>query len=397
MSVNLRQNRLSLLLATLASAVVTAPLAAAASQSRLDSVETVQGQELTGSFFIRIRFDPAVLPLDSDIINGLVASVAVAGRASDEVFSSRLDRPSVELRFEGSEGPSGELEDNEGVLIGFVYTDCGEPVARPILKSACRLLEAALQTTNQAAYAELRERIEVARGDVTEIQARLEGLQQQEARLQAQAGQPDLERDVVISRAQEIEDELKSLRGELRISEARQTAINVQIARISKEVEAEAERLGLRANLARIVTMRRQELEQVQALREKGAGTLDAEVETLRLVAEAQLKLDEFNQRAAAGVGGDQLQGLNQELVALNIEHEERLARLQTLEQSREAAGLEQLMSIVNNHEREVAPQISLAREALRDAIGRVERLERRLRNAQTPAVTVVGDTEPRQ
>lgn len=362
-----------------------------------DADNAIARQSLEDSaYFVRIRYDPAVLPLTEETLDLLLSSTAIARRAEEEAFGGRPLKDSIETHFIGNDGPQGDLEENEGVTIGVITARTpGQPRAREVLTVVCHLLEKALQDASAQAYAELNERLDAAQQNVEEIQSRLGDLQHRETEMREQSGYTDLSRDALLNEVQETRNQIQSLRSDLHATDARQTAITNEISRISTRVQEETARRGLRDNLEHIIAMRRAQLDKFKNSRKQGDDSTDAEIEieAIRLIAEAQMKLDEYDQLVAARVGGEQLQPLSNELVSLNIDREEKLARLKELEAMAGAGDLQKVLNNTDFYEREIEPQINLTREALRDAVERVDRLQRRIRTAQKPAVIIIGGT----
>lgn len=245
-------------------------------------------------------------------------------------------------------------------------------------------LETALRTLLKAVGGGLRDVSYQIDDDVVVISGRQ--MQAPEPALAAQTAQMDV-RDLV-DRRRELSREVQNLEMELASSEARQGAIERQIAVIRKSFE---ERLG-----NDVVT---RELQDLVKINEERLSLLHKQVDAGRLpeselaqaqesLARAKIELARRREELTKTAGGSRLEDLNDELSQMAIDTTEQRARLNILHQQLDEtkAQLAQASALAPQ-----AARLQAGRQALDIAEQRIAVLTNRMVCLQPPTVTVMG------
>ena len=186
----------------------------------------------------------------------------------------------------------------------------------------------------------------------------------------------------------ELQREKRRLEMDLARLNARQTAIQQEIAKITTEV---ADKLGadyVTVELERIIEINANQLAAIAKRVESGtAASTDLGLMREKL-ARARIELARRREELNKSAGGDQLTRLNNELSSLAIDLSERTAELQVL--NTQLRQTESQLALATTFDPRVS-QLRLIREAFETAERRIGQLRARIAGLTPPVVTVLG------
>ncbi len=188
--------------------------------------------------------------------------------------------------------------------------------------------------------------------------------------------------------------------------EARCSAMEDQIARISAEAGAEVEDDPVMAELRKIFDLRAKEMEKVNLLVEQTGGvelverryevaeneqarpTIDEVIDAEEKLARARMELAQRKEQLVVQKGGDRIARFNDELIGFAVDLSEQRAMLDIL--GGQIGQIEEQLESAMAFDPQ-ASQLALAAEAVQVAERRINELRLRLANLNPPSVTVFG------
>jgi hypothetical protein len=380
---------------TKAAGLIVAALTAggmAAAPPQQDAPKTLSNTR-EASCIVRIDSDPALLPIDGQVIERLLDSTPVSGEAALKVFGSESERQ-PQYAVTVFEELSSSVSDTGHTLVGALRVNVPEgvrPAARDFLAEVCRRLERALAQVGEVDETRMRARLADVEQELSLVHQRFEELRVSEEELREQAGRADLRRPLIEASINDLERSRASLELELAGAKAREAALAQQIAKIGRQVDESLEKSEVAGELQKVVEIREKEVARVQQLVERGAASshdLDKPQEEL---AHARAALAQYRESASEKAGGGLLEDLNKQLVEVAIESAENEAELRSVEAQLSEIREKKLLQLADRYEREVQLQLRFAEHALQDLTTEQEVLKRQLRSLRRPEVIVIG------
>jgi hypothetical protein len=348
------------------------------------------------SCVVRIDSDPALLPIDGEVIEQLLDSTPVSGEAALKVFGSESERQpeNVMTMFEEL---SVSASDAGHTLVGalrvtVVNAPEGVSAAAPeFLAEVCQRLERALAAVGEVDETRVRARLADVDQELSLVHRRFEELRALEEELREQAGRADLARHRIDATSHDLGKTRASLELKLAGAKAREAALVEQIAKIGRDIDKSLKESAVAAELQKVVEIREKEVVRVQQLVQRGVASshdLDQPQEDL---AHARAALAQYRESASEKVGGGLLAELNKQLVEVAIESAENEAELRGVEAQLSEIRGRKLLQLADRYEREVQLQLRFAEHALQELTAEQEALKRQLRSLRRPKVIVIG------
>lgn len=361
----------------------------------------VTASAASATCLLRITCDSDSLPLTYDGVDALLRSSGVAAdavRAVPGIMEFWEDEPvSLEefvfIRFKPAgmgKQPSGQLLLGQLTIDIEDYPVSGESVEQ-VLTGICRRLETLLREVGEQDRAQLEARLAAACEEVGQTQQRLAELRERRQQLCAAAGRTELSRKAIVEQVESWRSEQSEIQMNLAALKARQQTLSEQIAQASAQVRASVSDDSVAMELEKVVKLREREMDQAEALVEKGVSTEREAMQAAQSLAMARAQLAERRQHAAETAGGGLLAQLNQQLLTTSVESADLLGRAEYIAAQLKQIEQDNVLELADRYEGEVELQYDLARNTARDAAVHKERLEQQVRTFVPPTVTVLG------
>jgi len=170
--------------------------------------------------------------------------------------------------------------------------------------------------------------------------------------------------------------------------EARQRAIEEQIARISEQTTSKIKDDTITAELERLLKSQTQQLANLKMALERGQMSLNELASAEERLFRTKIELVQRQEQLVKSRGGDQLVRYNADLADITIELAEKRAEILVVDE--QLNHTENQLATTSSIDPRVE-QIRMAKEALDRAQNRVNELNMRIANLQPPTVTVIG------
>ncbi|KPK82893.1 MAG: hypothetical protein AMJ81_08935 [Phycisphaerae bacterium SM23_33] len=340
---------------------------------------------LEASCVIRIDFDPATLPLNTQLVSSLIRSDPIAGQAVKETGCEGLDciLDLVPLATSGNFIAS---------VIARAPQDKGatKDKLESFLGAVCKLLEKALIEAALTRQAQWKEGLQQLDGELARVQSRLEDLRNKQRALSAKAGRFELSGKNVPRQIALLERDKGNLENRAVVQGARLQAIQEQIAKIGTEAAEKLKDDPIAAELAKIVTVRETQLKLIVEARKQGRANEAEAGEAEAKLAEARVELARRRDEVARAAGAEFITKLNQELVNLSISAAEQKAQLELMTKSLTDLKTRDMLRLADEFQR-LETEAQLAERLCADLVDKKQRSEVQFRGLRSPAVTIIG------
>ncbi len=359
------------------------------------------------SCVIKTTWDKGVSSLSPEVIEALLQSSGVWGRAVEEIFGdgNSGDIFHSEVRLEtlnvnAAKHIGGDsLVSLVGRLIVEIETEKGKDVkikTRILLKRVCDLLQNTMlefaKDTIRGQHerkAQITEELDRVRGEVHRI------LTERQAFLDKNDS-TELDHRRITQELRELERRKSKMEIERSVAKARRAAMEVQIARLAEEAKVEPIQRTDLAQMQKIIAIRQKALRQAEDLAQQGL-TSAAELNQLQIeVAQAEAELARAEADAQREhtnrmreMGGDFIIQMNHELTQMAIDDADMEAKLRAtiemIEKSKSA------LKVAEQYEQLGGHRLDIARDRLEDVQRNLAELERRIATTVRPKMTIVG------
>jgi hypothetical protein len=371
--------------------LVVATLAAGA-------VHAQQGQDdaapaLEASCMVRISSDREILPLDAETISAL-AQTSSLRTAVVQAVAGDVDGPDeLMIVFQplGRQTPWA-LQGRVAIELRNPSAGWSQEVAENALRATCEHLQRALQNVFQAEREQITQRRQAAQASLEAARERLERLHAMRNAFFAEAGWADLNRDVIANQARNLQDQIREAEMRLMTMNARQQAIQAQIAEIGKRAEQAAASDPVIDELQKALQIRQREAERFQVLFERGEVSDSELSDAMASIPRLRAEIAERREHAIHEHGGNLLGDLNQELSRLAVDRAELEAHLASLHQQMEQMDAAKLMDLADRYEREVEINLDLAEHSVRQAAQQAAEIEQVAAQLREPSVVIFGE-----
>ncbi|KPK77144.1 MAG: hypothetical protein AMJ79_04270 [Phycisphaerae bacterium SM23_30] len=357
--------------------------------------KTQETPKISNTRYAQCLLEVRQLPIESDTLESIINATfynQIARKAFDE---SSIDynyaRRGVSLDFSSS----GMERENHIFRISIILTDRpGEfvvkSIAQELLDETVAKLKEFVKKDYQRKMGQLNEQYVLAQEVYQSAEARFTALQAEQHDLIKRAGQRELYRSRILDEIRDLEQKRQQLEMEQAGRQARQRALEEQIAKMSKQTQVKLSDDPVLAELEKLLKFLEQRLETIMLMEEmqrvKTSEVTDAQ-ESVALT-----KIDIIKRREEIGKteGGELLGKWNLELADLAIRGAELEAQLNFLIDR--LRGIEQmnLLEKADRFER-LEREISTARSAFDLASREVENVRRQIERTGEPQVTILG------
>jgi len=359
----------------------------------------------TALMIVRATWNDRQVPLNHEILTTLMHTSAVRSEAIREILGTGAglleDGGLVEVEIEMLVAPGMHSVDSPYLIRFALRLDemdlDGEPIparAEELLNNMLERMRAALVRLAEQNFANLNERVDVARQRVKKAKTDLHGMLEMRRAMSQEAKRADLTREAVVEELRWMEEQLRELEIERVAQMARRAATEAQIAQAAKKMTGTAQRDEALQELEAMLQAQRDRMARVRAMQEQGVVS-EEEVHAARVeIMELEVRLAERREVLADRTGAEQLPGLQQELAELTIRSAELEARFAYARERTDA--LRPTLALADRIENEVLISLPAAQERLQAALDRLHELEAALETYRPPQLTVVGAEEER-
>lgn len=358
------------------------------------------GEGPSATCMINLNWDADLLRLDEGTLRALARSSGVADRAVQQALGLRPgQRPPEPVSISIDLRTTEHLQDSGMALVelGITVVEGAGEKATPdrILKAACDRLAQALRQIHEANITHLHQQLDQANGEFERAQAQMSRLQARRRQLLEQAGRANLSTDSVTGDLYDLEEKRRDVDMQLNSQQVRRGALEQRIAEIAEGLEARTANDDVLRELEYVVQLRERALRAMEDMRAAKKGIVEEShfpvTDLQEQLAKAKIELHQARKKIARQVGGDTLAEYSEELARVSIEAVELEARnkyLKTRLDQMRAAGL---LELADEFDKLTGIEIPMAEDALTQVIDDRLALERRLRMATAPSLTVIG------
>jgi hypothetical protein len=204
------------------------------------------------------------------------------------------------------------------------------------------------------------------------------------------AAEPGLEADVgaLAARKYDLAREIQALQLDLATMEARQKAIEKQIAIITNEAAKRADQDEITRELDSLVKISTMNMVEVKKTVDAGRATPVDMSQAQESLTRAKIELARRREELGKSAGGGQVEEFNRELSQMTVEKAGKLAQRELLGQ--QFAEVQRDLAQASAFD-PAAARMRIVREALDIMARRMTELQTRLANLQPPTVTMIG------
>jgi hypothetical protein len=199
---------------------------------------------------------------------------------------------------------------------------------------------------------------------------------------------PEADVGALAARKYDLEREIQALQLDLATTDARQKAIEKQIAIITDEAAKRAEQDEITRELDSLVRISTMNMVEVKKAVDAGRATPVDMSRAQESLTRAKIELARRREELSKSAGGGQVEEFNRELSQMTVEKAGKLAQQDVLNQ--QLAGVERELARASAFN-PAAARMRIVREALDIMARRVAELQTRLANLQPPTVTMIG------
>jgi hypothetical protein len=207
------------------------------------------------------------------------------------------------------------------------------------------------------------------------------------AQLAAEPG-PEANVGTLAARKHDLMAEIQALQLDLATMEARQKAIEKQIAIITDEAAQKADQDEITRELDSLVKISTMNMVEVKKAVDAGRATPADMSRAQESLTRAKIELARRREELSKAAGGGQVEEFNRELSQMTVEKAGKLAQQDVLNQ--QLAGVERELARASAFN-PAAARMRIVREALDIMARRMAELQTRLANLQPPTVTMIG------
>jgi chromosome segregation ATPase len=263
------------------------------------------------------------------------------------------------------------------------------PAAREFIDLLTREVLNYLESTRGRA---IERRMTGARESVSEAEQRLQTRTQElrtlEKSLRDASGRVDVSPQNLMDAVRQLDETHMQLEIEQAAKHARREALTKALAESKNQIEQRMKEDPVVAEMEKILQIRTEAMQRKRQLHEQGLLSNEELADAEAQLAEVRAQLLERRQEAAERAGADIMHSWNRELLALSVDENEMLARLEQVKRR-----LDKLRSMVDavNQLEDLQRRIEHAQDRLRDAQARMENLADHLREiAERPDTSVM-------
>ncbi len=409
----------------------------------------------TASCLLKITSDPAILPLDDTTIDYLLHSSGVAGKAAREILEVQLSEESMQEAittewladesdmmslgaYGGNTSPeenmTGErpdyereimqMQEMEGMenpyqtrrpvparstgrrmMIGeplnvtyeqtillrlAVNIDEGivgkcKPAAEEFMKAIITNLDETLRGAYNKHMQRLQQRLELAQEEASRTEHELQNMQKG---LRNIAGSRILDKDRILGEIMDKRHNLQDTRMDMESDKVIIEEITKRIAETQTKLKEQITTDEVIKELQQLMESQMRQMEEAKLQVKNGVISPSDLAEAERKLARARIELAQRRGDLNRSSGGNLIESLNRELAERTMRAAQNEVKITGL--TRQLAEAEELLNKTDDHELLIL-KAEIARQNLREALVWRDRISRKIRLIQPPAVSVLG------
>lgn len=345
------------------------------------------------SAVVRIRHD--VIPqLNEGLVNALIHSEAIFHEALRELDIGRAQAAERDITpiFEVLSADDRRVP-REMIASLFIseHHSGPEPLGPKIVRAVARRLNDSLEAIAERDRAEwTARRVELQRR-LAELRVELGAAYQARAEIVSRTSIESLDRNVLSSRRHLLQQELEGLELNLAAMAARERELVRQLESAAADAERAWQDDMIAAELAEVVAIREQQVEQARKLM---AAQLESErslLEVLEPAAQARAQLMQRREQAVGHVRS-LMNAMNDDLRRVAVERAELEARRAAMRDQLNLFESQRLFELADELARDVMPVLQAAEGERQQLESQLYDLELRLRSFRLPQVTIIGE-----
>ena len=402
----------------------------------------------TASCLIKITSDPAILHLDDTTIDYLLHSSGVAGKAAREILEVQLPKEDMQeiittewLADESDMTPYGaygEQTSPEGNMIGEtpdymemqgmegmenpyqtqrpkparstgrrmigeplsvtyeqtillrlvvdvgIIGDC-KPAAQEFMNAIVTNLDATLRNAYNEHMQRLQQRLGLAQEEASRTERELQNMQKG---LRNIAGSRILDKDRILGEIMDKRHDLQDTKMNMESDQVIVEEITKRIAETQRKLKEQVATDEVTKEMQQLMESQMRQVEEAKLQVKNGVAGPGDLVDAERRLAQARIELAQRRDELNRSSGGNLIESLNRELAERSMRAAQNQVKIAGL--TRQLAEAEELLNKTDDHEL-LTLKAEIARQNLREALVWRDRISRKIRLIQPPAVSVLG------
>lgn len=389
------------------------------------------------SCLLKVTSDPSILPLDDMTIDYLLHSSGIAGKAAREILGVQTEEDLEEAietewladesdiilheesfpgenmavvreDYEGMEHPaqmgrlkparsmgrriSGEpssVASEQTILLRLavdisVMGDCRQ-AAREFMNAIVNNLDVTLKNAYDEHIQRLRNRLKLAEEEASRTESELRQMQEI---LRETAGSRILDKERILDDVMDKRYDLQEIRMNIESDEVIIEEITKRIAETQAKLKDQIAEDEVTGEMQQLLKTQIQHVEEAKVQLKHGVGSSNNLAEAERQLAQAKIELARRREELSRASGGNLIESLNRELANRSMQAAQNQVKIAGL--TRQIAEAEELLNKTDDYEL-LTLKAEIARDNLRESIVWRDRISRKIRLIQPPAVSALG------
>jgi chromosome segregation ATPase len=274
------------------------------------------------------------------------------------------------------------------IVVNLEETNIGieiKPAAEEFMNVAIEYLRSALENASEEHKNRLSSQLNLANEEASRTEDQLSQMQE---RLRRIAGSRILDKDNILGDIMDLRHKLQDIRMERDSDDVIVEAITGRIAETRSRLEDQVARDDITLELQTMINRQAQNLINTKKMVEAGQAGPSELTEAEEKLVRAKIELAQRREEMSRTAGGDLIESLNRELADRSIKTAQNRANIEAL--SRQLAEAEEWLNKADDHEL-LSLKADIAKQNLREVLVWRDRISRRMRLIQPPAVSVLG------
>ena len=265
-----------------------------------------------------------------------------------------------------------------------IFDDC-KPVARQFMNAIITNLDVTLRNAYKEHIQRLQQRLDLAQEEASRTESELRQMQE---RLRNIAGSRILDKDRILNEIMDKRHDLQDAKMDMESDQAIVEAITKQIAESQRKMKEQIATDEIAKEMQQLIESQMRQVEEVKLQVKNGVISPSDLEETERKLARARIDLARRRDELSIASGGNLIESFNRELAERSMRAAQNQVKIVGL--TRQLAKAEELLNKTDDHEL-LTLKADIARQNLREAIIWRDRISRKIRLLQPPAVSVLG------
>lgn len=372
------------------------------------SAEQELSNTTAASCLLKITSDPAILPLEEDIVEYLLHSSGVAGKAAREILDTEFNDNFLNVEWlayeedmtnppagndsyqdvRKSEGIHNNIENCQMILLRIAVNI--EPVGIAAAQEFMNALIDNLRSAFTGAFDEYRnklsDRLQLALEESDRAESEVRSMQE---KLNEISDSTILDKDRILNEIDDLRRQFERIQMEQSSDEVMIETITNQIMETKRNVFQQAKEDAIINEIKRIIELKSQDVEEERKQVESGVTVRESYLrEAEEKVARLRIELAQRQNELSKSTGGNLIESLNRKLAEHSLQTALNKQKMIALKQQITKA--EDLLNKADDFEL-LSLKLDIAKQNLKEAIIWRDRMSRQIRMLQPPTVTVIG------